>query len=1084
MYQFKHVHHITAGAGAGKTTRIVDIITKLVGEGAEPERMILTTFTDAAATELREKSKARLSADDAVRMNGALMGTLHSIASRYINRYWYLLGISPSVRPVGESVSDILMNRSLEDLVTGKQKALLNKYVETFGITDQDNGYNYDFWKDILKNLLDKMRKYGFDEERLGDFESDTSMLLHYTLHQGVNSTFIEEAEPYFDRYLAFKDDVEAFATDAGKKTYAANCDKIRGILSLDPYKVDQRTLKEIEETKWGAAVVMDKKKCPQKSQYDADIAAAKDDVAEAVKRLGRILVPDESEMIRPVTDLLFQIMAVWPEAYEKVKKEAGVIDYTDMEQKFLTLLGMKEVQEDIRASVDYLFVDEFQDSNPIQANIYAHLSTLVKQSWFVGDRKQAIYGFAGSDAGLIAELVKSFPKPEKDETSPTGFKQDADGNSSEVLDTSRRSTPKLVNAANEIFVEAFKETNEEWEAVIEEEHVRLKPDPRKVDTAWDPLYHVDVCPSGRKRSLDVDALANFVCTLAGDPEFVENYRLDDIAILTRTGSQATKIGKALAKKGIPTSYVDPKGFKETPEVSLVMAVLRLSEGIDREKSRAEIRKLVSGERFTTLADRASQGKNDLTDYPALEDFAKALRTHSVPDRINEIITRFDLVGLGGQWGNPDARRGSLNVLRQAAAEYADKSAILCAEADVRGFLSFLKDYKAEQKFDNSAGGVKVLTYHKSKGLDWKIVILCGLDEYKEENSIGGVTVVDPFSEETTIYVLPYLPDKDWVPACVHACGDFSWMLDARRAMKRGEEKRLLYVGFTRAKEVVITAAMSTSPEVIDTLCPTARKRTDKAPTDATHVDIWGVPGLVSRYGSFTDEPALTAPDIAAPQRYKDAGFLLPDRPVDGTFKYRSPSKYKDPAVLASSIDVENAKDFGFRTDIPHAHLDDNVFGDCIHHIFARCAPGKREENLAVAAATLKGYGIMDADAPGKVVNCIETFFAWLAEEYDEATSLEQEVPFQYTDAKGQVFSGNMDLVWRMADGCVLVDYKTFPGNRAELYKEGGDHWAGNYASQLGVYSDALSSTSWGEPQARLLFYPVEGVVIKVKKKA
>ena len=275
---------------------------------------------------------------------------------------------------------------------------------------------------------------------------------------------------------------------------------------------------------------------------------------------------------------------------------------------------------------------------------------------------------------------------------------------------------------------------------------------------------------------------------------------------------------------------------------------------------------------------------------------------------------------------------------------------------------------------------------------------------------------------------------------------------------------------------------MRTTPEVIDTLCPTARNRAT-APVDDTHVDIWGVPGLDSRYGSFTDEPALTAPGIAAPQRYKDAGFLLPDHPIDGTFKYRSPSKYKDPALQSSLIDVVDAKDFGFRTDIPHAHLDDNVFGDCIHHIFARCAPGKREENLAVAAATLKGYGILDADAPGKVVNCIETFFAWLAEDYDKATSLEQEVPFQYTDAKGQVFSGNMDLVWRMADGCVLVDYKTFPGSRAELYKEGGDHWAGNYASQLGVYSDALSSTSWGEPQARLLFYPVEGVVIEVKKK-
>lgn len=1080
MYKYQKVHHITAGAGAGKTTRIVDIITELVSKGAKPERMILTTFTDAAATELREKSKAKLSADEAVRMNGALMGTLHSIASHYINRYWYLLGLSPNVQPVNESISDILMNRSLEDLVAGEQKAIFNNYVETFGITNRDNGYDYDFWKVILKNLLDKMRKYEFDEKRLVDFEHDTDSLLLHTLHQAPNKDHISKFQPCFDKYRGFKDIVDQYATATGKKTFATNCSQILGILSLDPNTVDQRQLKEIEGLGWGRPIVLDRE-CPQKDQYESEIAAAKEKVAIAAKRLAHILVPAECEKIRPVTKLLFQIMKAWPAAYEKVKSETGAIDYTDMEEKFLTLLRKPEVQEDIRESVDYLFVDEFQDSNPIQAKIYGILSTLVKQSWFVGDRKQAIYGFAGSDAGLIAELVASFPNPEKDENSFTGFKKDDEGNSSEVLGTSRRSTPKLVHAANEIFVEVFKETTGNPKDVIEAEHVRLKPDPRNEDKAWDPLYHVDIPPVGTKKTLDAEGLATFVCKLADDPEFVKHYRLDDIAILTRTGSQATSIGKALVKKGIPTSFVDSKGFLETPEVSLVLAILRLSEGIDREKSRAEIRKLVSDEGFTALADRVAQGKNDLGDYPAMEDFVKTLRSHSALDRINEIITRFDLVGISGQWGNPDARRGSLNLLRQAAGEYADKSAILCAEADIRGFLSFLKDYKADQKFDNRARGVKVLTYHKSKGLDWKIVILCGLDEYKEEHTIGGVTVDGPSTNPNTIYVLPYLPDMEWVEESVLRTA-YEFVLKDRQAQKQGEEKRLLYVGFTRAKEVVITAAMSTSPGVIEKLCPTARNRKVKTPIDATHVDIWGIPSLVSRYGAFLRDPALTSLVVATPERYREAGFMLPMEPVYGGVKYHSPSNYKDPAVQ-SAAEVEDMQYPGRRTDIPHGHLDDNVFGDCIHHIFARCAPGKHDENMTVAASTLEGYGIQDVDAPGKVVAAIEEFFAWLEGKYNQFTSLEREVPFQYTDAKGQVFSGNMDLVWRTADGCVLVDYKTFPGNKAELYKQGGDHWAGNYASQLSVYADALSATPWGKPLARLLYYPMEGVVIKMKEK-
>ena len=160
---YKRVHHITAGAGAGKTTKLVDIISSLISEGADPQRMILSTYTDAAATEFREKNKAALSPDKAVKMNGALMGTMHSIASRYVKRYWYLLGISPSVKAIDQSISKVLMNRSLDSLmedghITGAQKATLNKYVETFSFSGKE-GYDYDFWKDTVRTMFDKMRE-------------------------------------------------------------------------------------------------------------------------------------------------------------------------------------------------------------------------------------------------------------------------------------------------------------------------------------------------------------------------------------------------------------------------------------------------------------------------------------------------------------------------------------------------------------------------------------------------------------------------------------------------------------------------------------------------------------------------------------------------------------------------------------------------------------------------------------------------------------------------------------------------------------------------------------------------------------
>ena len=1076
---YKNVHYITAGAGAGKTTTLVNIIADLVqNRQAEPQRMILTTFTDAAATEFRERSKAKLPAARAVEMNAAQMGTLHSLASKYIHRYWYLLGISPSVKPVSQSVSRILMNRSLADLVKGEQYDLLKKYVETFGLSKVQDGYDYDFWKDTLNKLFGAMRRYGFGPERIPEFKEKTLSLIRETYGMDGNAELLDMSRPFLEPYLGYDSVVENHGTDPGKDTYRKNCQQVARILALSPLSITVKDLKDLEAMGWGRDIAFDKK-FAEKGRYTDEIKASKQALIEAVKSLCENLVPKEYKMIGDVAELLFDLLADWMRAYETIKKESGVIDFADMEGLFLRLLGMPEVLEDIHQSVDYLFVDEFQDSNPIQARIYDIISNHIKQSWFVGDRKQAIYGFSGSDSGLIAALMGDFPKVEEDAGSFTGFKKDISGNSSQVLGESHRSVPALVRAANAVFVPAFAEGGLEGDR-IPKEQVLLEPDGKNHDKSWDSLYHVDL--QGDNNTEIADALATFVCRMCESEAFKKaEYNVSDIAILARSRTQVNAIGDALIKKNLPTAFVDPVGFRNTPEVSLLTAILRLSEGVDEAKSRAEIRKILQNEDLAGLAKRVADGCNTLDDLPGLEAFAKSIRHHSVPDRVNEIIARFDLYGVCGHWGNPDSRRGHLNLVRQAADEYADKSQMLGAPADVRGFLSFLDDFKPETRFDNTAEGIKVLTYHKSKGLEWKIVILYALDEYKEVTSISGVTVLGDPTCPDGILAVPQIPDKTWAQNCVERSAEAKTILEQKRAAQEGEEKRLLYVGFTRAKEAVVTVSKDTEPGVLTRLCPTVGSRETTLP-DGDKVDIWGIPGVVSHYAAFTADPDAVSTEVAEAMRYKDTGFFLSAERLktDIMVKYHSPSCWRDPAVQAAAS-VDTVKDFGSRTDIAHNHLDDNVFGDCIHHIFAACAPGSHEQNMAVAARTLKAFGIDDADAPAKAVGCIETFYDWLTEAYGPYMAVEHELPVRYTDDNGRVFSGDVDLIWQTQNGCVLVDYKTFPGSRGDLFNKESEHWAGGYASQLHVYAEALSRDGRGAPLACLLYYPVEGLVLSVK---
>ena len=1080
---FKHVHYITAGAGAGKTHTLVDIILFLIqNESADPGKMMLTTYTDAAATEFRERSKQELldkgRMEDVIALDRSAMGTLHSIASRYISRYWYLLGMAPGVRPMDEATSGILMNRSLERLVTGEQVALFKQYVETFGITYRDEGFYYDFWKDTLRSLFNKLRGYGFDKDkaRTDSFRDHSLKLLKDTFNQGGNAALLGSKKACLNDYLALEPKISTFGTDTARKQNATNCSQVRSLLALDPADISCKDLKSIAELTWGRVPVMDGKKCPDKDTLDDLVKGCHTAVKEAAKELSEKLVPNECELIIKVTECLFSLIEPWMKEYERIKKENGVIDYADMEEKFLELLEREEVQEDIRNSVDYLFVDEFQDSSPIQTRIFAALSQLVKRSWFVGDRKQAIYGFAGSDSGLVYELTKVFPTPVECENHVTDTVPDKEGNSAAVLPYSYRSVSSLVDAASKVFSESFNEVVYGYvKDRIPKGEVELRAKRGDPPAGQDVLYHVTL--SGDKNADRLDALATFICKMSQDPHFAAaGYTLSDVAVLTRGNPQAKDVADALLRKNLRTGFVNPD-FMDSPEVALILCLLKLSDSISPAKTRAEIRKLLRDEALSDLAGRVVGGQNDLDLFGPLEEYARGLRTASLTDRINALVTHLDLLDECAAWGMRDARRGHIRLLDQAARQYSASSALLCTGADVHGFLSFLKDFKPDVKFDNTADGVKVLTFHKSKGLEWKIVLLYGIDEYKEVTSIEGITAQGDSSHPSNLSVVPPLPGKQWVGDCIGSSTDARALLEQRKAMLLGEEKRLLYVGFTRAKDALVTVAKDEEPKVITRCCPTALSA-DHTPAGRT-VDIWGAPGHPSTFIPMENDPAVTSSVPATFETYSDAGLSLKEGAGPAPQKYISPSRYEDPAVQGKAT-VTTVEDFGHRTDIPHPSLEDNTFGDVVHHVFAACRRGENESNKAVAARTLQAYGITDAEAAEKLANCIGELYGWLEKHYGgEVTEIERELPFRYCE-NGQVFSGNMDLVWHTKDGCVLIDYKTFPGKKDDLFNPEKDHWAGKYASQLGVYSRALRARDGKEPLASLLYYPVEGLLLSV----
>ncbi|MEG3035917.1 MAG: UvrD-helicase domain-containing protein, partial [Aurantimicrobium sp.] len=264
-------------------------------------------------------------------------------------------------------------------------------------------------------------------------------------------------------------------------------------------------------------------------------------------------------EDVRVYLELTFSIASRGLAAFEAAKREMGVVDFTDQEVRLLQGLRESEVvQQALREELDLVLVDEFQDTNPLQLAIFIELARLAKCSVWVGDQKQAIYGFRGTDSSLIQQVLDSVEK--------WGGKLGA------PLSDSWRSTPALVKLTNEVFVPAF--------APSPAADVELAAKREQI------AGHVDVLnwsfESPVRKNLHVPALGPALAKLlAGGAQVFDKetkvlraVQPGDIAVLCRFRNTMGEVVRALNQWGIPVAAERP-GLLSTAEAQLVIACLR-----------------------------------------------------------------------------------------------------------------------------------------------------------------------------------------------------------------------------------------------------------------------------------------------------------------------------------------------------------------------------------------------------------------------------------------------------------------------------------------------------------------------------
>ena len=350
----KNIQYINAGAGSGKTTKLTKILSEKLGSKEyKPSEVILTTFTELAASEFREKSRERLyndkHADVAAELDSATIGTVHSVALSFIQKYWYLIGVSPDMKVMSEDDLQVYISESLGNSVEKEDLEFFRSYGSFFDLKDSQSHVDLDSWKSQLLAIIDKENNYDVDIEQSKKnsckvveqiFNSKTA--LNHQLLAKFTEAFDSRIGGYSD---SVKNKVQSILDGLKNKTVT--------------YATIIKLYKELTKDKPYMGIGN------RQALKDALGDRNYDDLVENLKAYQMSSVGDDSPggMMKKMINILFEIAKKWKDGFNEFKAKRHIIDYNDMERLFLKLLSMPQVADEIKGTYKLMMVDEFQDS-------------------------------------------------------------------------------------------------------------------------------------------------------------------------------------------------------------------------------------------------------------------------------------------------------------------------------------------------------------------------------------------------------------------------------------------------------------------------------------------------------------------------------------------------------------------------------------------------------------------------------------------------------------------------------------------------------------------------------------------------
>lgn len=1050
------IRFISAGAGSGKTYRLSELLREMLTKGAvDPAGVIATTFTKKAAAELRERVRGDLSSkghhDLATAIGQARIGTVNSVCGTLLARFAFEAGLPPDQRVLDEEPADQILKEAIDLVTEGRPLTEFLAVARRLGLADSVRQQEIP-WQKAFREIVDSARANGVEPEVLRSFgkENGDRLLGYFPTASGVDldaslHRAIEAALP------ALK---SALTVPKPKQNTTKYVEFLEGV-------VRELTSRELPWSQWPKIT---------KESPEAGLRAVAQSIADVAA-----LHPAHPRLrsdVKGYLEMIFGLAADTLAAYAERKRQLGAVDFADQERTLLDILDNPQVRETLEDELDLLMVDEFQDTSPIQLALFLKLMRLAKHVVWVGDVKQAIYGFRGGDAALMQAVVKSLP---------------ALGGDKETLPKSYRSRPALVHWVNDLFGRAFSD--------LTPDEVRLSPD-RKEVTAMPAVedWLLDGHAADQHQSIasGVASLMSEGFQVAdrktGQPR---NLQLGDIAVLARANSTVKAIAAALRGRQIPSSTAQP-GLLSQPEIVLALACLRRLNDERDTIATAEIVSLAHCEDPDAwLSDRLEWINRDAEIsawrdtvegsvapiFTALQSLRAQRPVLSPREAVELVIARCGLSRQVLQWQtSPERGRmrlANLDRLLAYASEYEEDCRTSGEAATLSGFLLWMQELEKAQ-LDNLPQGrgnaVQIMTHHAAKGLEWPVVVLVDLagkvldSTWDSVRAQSRATLIaeDPLRDRFLRYwPWPY-GQQQKVPIGDTVEGSEAGQQIRSAAIEEG--KRLLYVSLTRARDLIVLARPQ---KALDGEWMTTIGLAQCLPMgDANTIALSNGTQMPFRRKALTATSANLP--VSASQGnlawFAGASSISPKPPL-----VVSPSEARE-----TPVSVGEVVDIGLRIDTKGVE-DRSVLGEAIHACIAadivasEVGLSEREVRLI-----LERHGLADTVSTPQVANQLKAIRDWLKARWPGATPW-IEVPVSQSLANGQRVAGRVDLLLRTADGWVLLDHKSTSQSRQQAAELATQH-----GGQLAAYRETVEAVTQLPVKETWLLLPVAGAAIRV----